>query len=106
MDKEACIHILEGHTKDIIHLKVAGDTAMSAAQDQTVRMWNIIDGQCLKVSRVMRVRFIIQVHHLQCSIGSTEIGYNGDCFAVGTTNDEVIIFDAHTGMELHCLSMM
>lgn len=43
------IHSLEGHQEPILAVDVYQDTLVSSSTDKTVRIWNLIDGECLRI---------------------------------------------------------
>ncbi|CAJ0960836.1 unnamed protein product, partial [Mesorhabditis belari] len=45
----AQLHVLRGHTDQIRCIRLHGTTLVSGSWDQTLRVWNIVDGKCLHI---------------------------------------------------------
>jgi WD40 repeat protein len=84
-------HTFQGHTKDVtsVSWRSDGRQALSGSSDQTVKLWDVVSGQCLRT---------FQGH----SKGVTAVGWGPDGRqALSGSNDETLkLWDVVTGRSL------
>jgi WD40 repeat protein len=85
LETGVCLCVLEGHTDWVNGVSVTPDSrrAVSASEDQTLRVWDLEAGVCLAVAR------------LPVPVTAVAIIPVPGRMIVGTENGEVIQFDLH-----------
>ncbi|CAJ0921181.1 unnamed protein product, partial [Mesorhabditis belari] len=86
----AQLHVLRGHTDLILCISLHGTTLVSGSYDQTLRVWDIVDGKCLQILAVEAwVRFV--------QFDGNRVVFVGRGFTVH-------VWNVHTGECLHMLT--
>jgi WD40 repeat protein len=64
-NKGTCVKIFHGHTSDVFSVifNLDGQTLVSAAQDSTVRFWDVSIGVCVRTLQGQH-----QPHHQKCDV--------------------------------------
>ncbi|CAJ0920960.1 unnamed protein product, partial [Mesorhabditis belari] len=86
----AQLHVLQGHTHRISCMSLHGTTLVSGSWDQTLRVWDIVDGKCLHILAVAAwVNFV--------KFDGERVVFDGQAFAVN-------VWNVHTEECLHMLT--
>lgn len=83
-----CRAVLKGHTSSVSAAAISADgvLALSGGWDNTVRVWNIRAGCCLRV-----------LTHHKTSVSAVALSGDGLTGASGDWDGNVVLFDPHTG---------
>jgi WD40 repeat protein len=90
----ALLHVLVGHTGDVTSVSITpdGQTAISGSWDQTVRVWDLASGQCLRVLK----------GHTR-GVSSVSITPDGQTAISGSWDQTVRVWDLASGECRHTL---
>nr|CCA20016.1 p21activated protein kinaseinteracting protein putat [Albugo laibachii Nc14] len=84
-----CLHVLGGHKEEIsaIAIHPSGKLAFSVARDQTLRMWNLVNGRCAYIRRLEKEAEIVRIS----TLGKRYLLTFGNVVSIFCTSDAELI---------------
>ncbi|CCI46437.1 unnamed protein product [Albugo candida] len=84
-----CLHILGGHKEEInsITIHPSGKLAFSVARDQTLRMWNLVNGRCAYIRRLEKEAEIVKIS----TLGKRYLLTFGSVVSIFSTSDAELV---------------